>query len=178
MADPWRGRDWHGFEERSRRRPPPYYERPQSQAEWDVRPGYAAERDYEGSAFGRRGGYAAGEGWSGAGERRGAYGKGPRGYVRSDERILEDVNERLTADWEIDATEIEVTASRGEVTLNGIVRSRDDRRRAEDLAEGVSGVTHVQNNLRVEPLPEGTGLPETEATTTTGAPMTIAPRRR
>ena len=36
----------------------------------------------------------------------------------------------------------------------GTVHRRDLRRRAEDLAESVSGVTHVQNNLRVS---QGTG---------------------
>jgi hypothetical protein len=37
-----------------------------------------------------------------------------------------------------------------EVTLTGTVESREDRRRAEDLVEQVSGVKHVQNNLRVQ----------------------------
>jgi hypothetical protein len=39
------------------------------------------------------------------------------------------------------------------VTLTGTVTSREQRRRAEDIAESVSGVTHVQNNLRVK-VPE------------------------
>jgi osmotically-inducible protein OsmY len=83
-------------------------------------------------------------------QERGHYGKGPRGYSRSDERIREDVNDRLTDDWQIDASEIEVTVSNGEVTLNGTVTSREEKRRAEDLAEKVSGVRHVQNNLRLQ----------------------------
>ena len=37
----------------------------------------------------------------------------------------------------------------GDVTLDGKVASRDDKRRAELWAESVSGVDHVQNNLRV-----------------------------
>ncbi|GLQ54744.1 hypothetical protein GCM10010862_20030 [Devosia nitrariae] len=36
------------------------------------------------------------------------------------------------------------------MTLNGSVHSREDKRRAEDLADDVSGVRNVQNNLRVE----------------------------
>jgi osmotically-inducible protein OsmY len=36
------------------------------------------------------------------------------------------------------------------VTLNGTVNSRDDQRRAEDIADHVSAVKHVQNNLRVQ----------------------------
>ncbi|WP_207456425.1 BON domain-containing protein [Azospirillum sp. SYSU D00513] len=77
-------------------------------------------------------------------------GRGPRGYTRSDERIREDINDRLTDDPYIDATEVDVSVSGGEVTLSGTVDHRDAKRRAEDIAESVSGVRHVQNNLRVQ----------------------------
>ena len=77
-------------------------------------------------------------------------GRGPKGYQRSDERILEDVNDRLTDDPHIDASEIQVSVSNREVTLDGTVNSRFEKRHAEDLAESVSGVGHVQNNLRVQ----------------------------
>jgi osmotically-inducible protein OsmY len=77
-------------------------------------------------------------------------GRGPKGYTRSDERIREDVSDRLTDDWRIDASNIEVMVANGEVTLNGTVESREEKRRAEDIAESVSGVSHVQNNLRVQ----------------------------
>jgi anti-sigma factor RsiW len=50
----------------------------------------------------------------------------------------------------VDASEIEVSVSDREVTLSGMVDSRDAKRRAEDCAESVSGVMHVQNNLRVQ----------------------------
>lgn len=76
-------------------------------------------------------------------------GKGPKGYRRSDERIAEDVNDRLTEDDAVDATEVEVTVREREVTLDGTVDSRMAKRRAEDCADAVSGVEHVQNNLRV-----------------------------
>ncbi len=82
-----------------------------------------------------------------AGQHRG---RGPRGYQRSDARVLEDVNDRLTEDPHIDASEIEVTVVNREVTLTGTVNSRFEKRHAEDLAESVSGVTHVQNNLRIQ----------------------------
>jgi len=77
-------------------------------------------------------------------------GRGPKGYRRSDERIHEDVCERLTEDRFIDASNVEVAVKDGEVTLSGTVASRGLKRRAEDLAELASGVRHVQNNLRVE----------------------------
>ena len=82
--------------------------------------------------------------------RRGRYaGRGPRGYQRSDERIREDINDRLTDDWYIDAGDIEVSVNKGMVTLTGRVDSRDERRRAEDIVESVSGVTDVSDQLRV-----------------------------
>ncbi len=76
-------------------------------------------------------------------------GRGPRGYTRSDDRIREDVNDRLTDDPHIDASEIDVSVSNAEVTLSGTVDHRMTRRRAEDIVESISGVRHVQNNLRV-----------------------------
>lgn len=76
-------------------------------------------------------------------------GRGPRGYVRSDERIREDLYDRLTEDPDLDATDIEISVKDGEVTLTGFVGIRADKRRAEDIAEAISGVKHVQNNLRV-----------------------------
>lgn len=85
-------------------------------------------------------------------------GRGPRGYARSDERIREDVNDRLTDDWMLDASDIEVQVSEREVTLSGEVSSREDKRRAEDIAEDISGVTHVQNNLRVRRNDESGGV--------------------
>lgn len=81
--------------------------------------------------------------------RAGHRGRGPKGYKRSDARILEDINERLTEDPYLDATDIEATVSDGEVTLFGMVYTREDKRRAERLAEDVSGVGDVQNNLRL-----------------------------
>ncbi len=77
-------------------------------------------------------------------------GRGPKGYRRSDERIREDVSDRLTDDSWLDAHGVEVSVSDGDVTLSGEVRSREDKKRAEALAERVTGVGNVQNNLRVE----------------------------
>jgi osmotically-inducible protein OsmY len=111
-------------------------------------------------------------------------GRGPKNYKRSDERIREDVSDRLSDDSWLDASEIDVKVSDCEVTLTGTVDSREDKRRAEDLAEAVSGVRHVQNNLRVQ-APTGqqrsgaqatTGTGGTTVTGTTGAPVTGASR--
>jgi osmotically-inducible protein OsmY len=76
-------------------------------------------------------------------------GKGPKNYTRSQERIKEDVSDKLSDDSFLDASDIDVEVNGNEVTLNGHVDSRYSKHRAEDLAEDVTGVSHVQNNLRV-----------------------------
>mgnify|MGYP001164627478 FL=1 len=76
-------------------------------------------------------------------------GKGPRSYHRSDSRILEDLNDHLWDDEYIDASEIETHVENGEVTLTGSVGDRRSKRRAEDLAYSMRGVTNVLNLLRV-----------------------------
>lgn len=77
-------------------------------------------------------------------------GRGPKNYSRSDDRIREDVSDRLTDDPLVDASDIDVGVSSQEVTLSGTVSTRQQKRLAEDCAEMVSGVKHVQNNLRVK----------------------------
>lgn len=77
-------------------------------------------------------------------------GRGPKNYTRSDERILEDACDHLTEDWAVDARNIQVTVENGEITLDGTVGTRDEKRHAEDCVEDISGVRHVQNNLRVQ----------------------------
>jgi osmotically-inducible protein OsmY len=78
-------------------------------------------------------------------------GKGPKGYTRSDARIQEDVSDRLSDEGMLDASDIAVSVTNGEVQLSGLVDSKWAKRRAEDCAEAVSGVKHVQNNLRIRP---------------------------
>jgi osmotically-inducible protein OsmY len=55
----------------------------------------------------------------------------------------------LTDDEHIDASEIEVSVSNGEVTLTGTLRSRNAKRRTTDVVEQVSGVKDVHNLIRV-----------------------------
>lgn len=100
---------------------------------------------------------------------RGLRGTGPKGYQRSDERVREDVNDRLTDDDDLDATHIDVSVRACEVTLSGTVEDREDKRRAEDIAHSVSGVKNVQNNLRIEPKQAGQ-----RGQTETGAGRTLS----
>lgn len=91
-----------------------------------------------------------GQGGYGRRAQGGYAGKGPKGYQRSDERIREEVSDRLTANDELDASEIEVQVRDCEVTLTGTVEDRRMKRLAEDLAEGVMGVRDVMNQVRVQ----------------------------
>ena len=77
-------------------------------------------------------------------------GKGPKGYQRSDERIREDVCDRLGEHPMIDASDIDIRVEGSEVILTGTVENKEDKRRAEDIAESVYGVRNVQNQLKVE----------------------------
>lgn len=75
-------------------------------------------------------------------------GLGPRGYRRSDRRILDDVCERLTRHGQLDASDIEVGVEHGTVTLHGAVAGRSESRMAAATAGGVTGVVEVINWLR------------------------------
>jgi hypothetical protein len=72
----------------------------------------------------------------------------PRGYVRSDERIREDICDAIVMEA-IDAGDVDVVVVSGEVTLSGSVEDKQDKRRLEDIAEQVPGVRTVNNQLRV-----------------------------
>jgi osmotically-inducible protein OsmY len=75
--------------------------------------------------------------------------RGPKGYKRSDERIREDVNDRLAQQFDFDPSDVEVQVSAGEVTLTGTVQSRHEKFIAEEIADDVGGVNEVHNQLRV-----------------------------
>jgi len=126
----------------------------QYQGRYGSAPGQQFWREY-GEQFGgqSRQQYGGGGDRFGAGSGPGTGrfgGRGPRGYRRSDERIREDVCEHLTDNAWLDASEVEVNVAAGEVFLSGTVDSRYAKRLAESIAESVSGVTNVQNNLRVQ----------------------------
>ncbi len=82
-------------------------------------------------------------------------GKGPKGYQRSDERIMEDVCDRLTQHGQLDASNVQVEVNNGEVTLKGTVDSRWAKRTAEDTADSVNGVKDVHNQLRIAQSDQG-----------------------
>lgn len=71
----------------------------------------------------------------------------------SDSEIQESILFMLKHSSIINADKIKVTVSKGVVTLEGVVRSFWERVKAEDIAEDVTGVTGIKNELIVA-LPE------------------------
>lgn len=138
---------------------------------WERPGGYFAPETYRERVIPVRG-PGAGYYGEGLGE-RGFRGRGPRGYQRSNERIREDVCERLTDHPAIDATDVEVDAREGVVTLQGSVEDRRQKRLADDVAESVSGVRDVNNQLEVrkgmlDELKDRVGLSEEQTERTPG----------
>ncbi len=124
--------------------------------------GWGGYGSYDREPENRNQGWSGSQGWVGgqrgygpgstsqSGESRGRhYGRGPKGWQRSDDRIREDISERLADHPDVDASEIEIEVRQGEVILKGSVDDRHAKRMAEDIAENVSGVRDVQNQIRV-----------------------------
>ena len=72
----------------------------------------------------------------------------PRRRGPSDRVLWAVIVERLEDQRRLDLHDVEVIVEGAEVTLNGTVRRKEDKRRIEDVAD-IEGVRHVQNNLRV-----------------------------
>ena len=106
----------------------------------------------QGSQSGYQGGYGGmgqGGGMSqGYGSQRGQ-GRAPRAYRRSDERVREDLYERLSQGG-VDASEVIVEVQEGRVTLRGTVPDRWMKHHIEDMADNISGVQDVENQIRVQ----------------------------
>ena len=135
-----------------------------------------SDRHSGGYTGARMGDWRGGETWQDSGS--GPYaGRGPKGYRRSDERIQEDVCERLTEHPSIDASDIEVTVSAGDVTLMGRVESRAVKHLTEVMVETVSGVKEVHNQLRIAPSEDSWSRPS-EDLRETRAREPVAPKTR
>jgi hypothetical protein len=74
----------------------------------------------------------------------------PRDHRRAamDRRIWAEVEERLARDRRVDASDVEVRVEAGVVFLNGTARTREGKRRIEQMAD-TDGVVDVVNSLRV-----------------------------
>ena len=102
---------------------------------------------YQGSYQGT-GGYQSGS-YGAAPMSGAARNRPPKGYTRSDERLMEDICEQLTHNPFIDAGEVSVQVKEGKVTLEGSVPERSMKHCAEDIVEACSGVKDVDNRIRV-----------------------------
>jgi hypothetical protein len=106
---------------------------------------------YRGERFGE-GPYREHE-WERSKERPGlfarVYARGPKGYTRSDERIQDDISERLWRAEYIDSSEVTVAVENGVVKLTGTVPERWMRHAIEDVVDSCMGVQDLENNIRV-----------------------------
>jgi len=73
------------------------------------------------------------------------------GTVMSDLWITSTTKMKLAADSRTPATEINVDTTDGTVTLFGMVPTQESKAAAQEIAQGVSGVTRVENKLEVVP---------------------------
>jgi osmotically-inducible protein OsmY len=102
-----------------------------------------------GSSYGRSGSMG-----QGASQRR-----GPKGWQRTDERLKDDICERLYHTRHIDSSEVTVDVKDGKVTLEGTVPQRGMKHALEDLIDACPGVKDIDNRVRVSPEGGGSQSP-------------------
>ncbi|HKA44280.1 MAG TPA: BON domain-containing protein [Burkholderiales bacterium] len=71
------------------------------------------------------------------------------GTAVDDTAITTKVKSALAADREVSATSVHVKTTNGTVNLSGEVKSREEKRKAEEIARKVNGVHAVSNDLVV-----------------------------
>jgi osmotically-inducible protein OsmY len=76
-------------------------------------------------------------------------GKGPKGYVRQDDKIREDICILLTADAYVDPGNVTVEVKDGTAILNGTVEVELMKIRTEQLAWLIFGIKGVKNMIEV-----------------------------
>jgi hypothetical protein len=74
---------------------------------------------------------------------------GPKGYQRSDERLKEDISERLMESHSIDSSDVSLEVRGARVVLEGTVPSRHMKHAIEDLVDACPGVQDIDNRVRV-----------------------------
>lgn len=85
-------------------------------------------------------------------------GRGPKGYVRSDERLREIICEHLTDDPNIDASDISIEVEHQHVRLTGSIEDPELKQEVEALIERVGGVKGIDNQLRTRSVQPRTFL--------------------
>ena len=77
------------------------------------------------------------------------------GQTIDDATLTGSVQAKLTGDKLSNFSRINVDTDRSVVSLNGVVRTVEEKLRAEELARQVAGVTKVNNNLQIQSLSMG-----------------------
>lgn len=77
-----------------------------------------------------------------------ANGRTSEGENASDERIRQDVCDRLMQFGPVDCTQVDVSVENGAVMLTGQLGTDDFVERVEDVVRSVAGVRKVENRLR------------------------------
>ena len=67
-----------------------------------------------------------------------------------DATVTASVQSKLTSDRLSNFSRIDVDTERGVVTLNGVVKTAEQKSRAADMAREVKGVRTVNNNLQIQ----------------------------
>ena len=104
--------------------------------------------------------------------------RGPKGWQRSDERIKDDVSERLYHHRGVDCSDVSVEVSGGKVTLEGTVPERRMKHAIEDMVDQCPGVKDIENRIRVQRNGEGgsSGSSHTSGTSGGGSHATSKDR--
>ncbi|MDB6089367.1 MAG: hypothetical protein JWN85_2151 [Gammaproteobacteria bacterium] len=143
-----------------------------SESEYSDESSLSYGRGYRGG-----GGGSARYGGFGAPLRSSPFPRGPKGYQRSDERLKEDISERLMEAAHIDSSEVTVEVRGAKVVLEGVVPDRHMKHAIEDLVDACPGVQDIDNRVRVGSAAErqgqgqgGGALPASSGNATTQQP--------
>jgi osmotically-inducible protein OsmY len=113
-----------------------------------------------------------GWGWQGRPQQQQRYRTGPKGYTRSDDRLREDISERLMMADSIDSSEVTVSVKDCKVTLEGTVPNRHMKHAIEDLVDAAPGVQDIDNRIRVVSSPGMSGTGASSTSTVSGSTTT------
>ena len=71
----------------------------------------------------------------------------------ADRRLVQRIRKHLMADKDLStyAHNVKIVSINGQVTLNGVVRSDEEKSKLAGVAEQVAGKEHVVNDLKVAP---------------------------
>lgn len=103
--------------------------------------------------------------YGGVGYPRG-YPSGVQRFVPSDQEIKAQVTSRLTQDAQLESANIDVKVDNGIVTLNGEVKTEQEKDLAETLAFSIGAVRGVHNQLEIRQEPVEQEQPKRRASST------------